>query len=260
MSESGSPTAGASPGAQLPGEPRLGGRRAFVTGGGSGIGAAIAERLVADGADVVIGDIDLDAAKGQAEAIGATAVHLDVTDPASAQAAIGDAGPFDVLVNNAGIDHAGHFFGDVTPEQWRRILAVNLEGVFACTQAALPAMQQAGWGRIVNMASEAGRMGAKADAVYAATKGAVIAFTKSIAMENARYGITVNAVAPGPIDTPLLRKMPEKAVDIVLASTLLRRLGQPEEVAAMVAFLASEEAAFITGETMAVSGGMFLGA
>ena len=234
-------------------------RRAFVTGGGSGIGAAIAARLAADAAEVVIGDIDLDAAKARAEAIGATAVHLDVTDPASAQAAIGAGGPFDILVNNAGVDHGGHFFGDVTPEQWRRIIAVNLEGVFACTQAALPAMQQAGWGRIVNLASEAGRMGAKADAVYAATKGAVIAFTKSIAMENARYGITVNAVAPGPIETPMLRRMPAKAVDIVTASTLLRRLGRPDEVAAAVAFLASEEASYITAEALGVSGGMYLG-
>jgi NAD(P)-dependent dehydrogenase (short-subunit alcohol dehydrogenase family) len=258
-SSGGTSSTGTSATGELPGEPRLGGRRAFVTGGGSGIGAAIAARLAADGADVVIGDIDVEAAKAQAEAIGATAVHLDVTDPDSAQAAIAHGGPFDVLVNNAGIDHAGHFFGDVPPEQWRRILAVNLEGVFACTQAALPAMQQAGWGRIINMASEAGRMGGKADAVYAATKGAVIAFTKSIAMENARYGITVNAVAPGPIETPLLRRMPPKAVDIVTASTLLRRLGQPEEVAAAVAFLASEEASYITGETLAVSGGMFLG-
>src|SRR6185295_16953299 len=115
------------------------------------------------------------------------------------------------------------------------------EGVFACTRAALPAMQAAGWGRIVNMASEAGRQGGKADAVYAATKGGVIAFTKSIAMENARYGITVNAIAPGPIETPMLQRMPTKAVDIVLASTLLRRLGRPEEVAAAVAFLASED-------------------
>jgi 2-hydroxycyclohexanecarboxyl-CoA dehydrogenase len=259
MSDGGSSSAGTPPAAELPGEPRLGGRRALVTGGASGIGAAIAVRLAAEGADVVIGDIDVDGARKQAEAIGATGVRLDVTDPASAQVVVADAGPFDVLVNNAGIDHAGHFFGDVTPEQWRRILAVNLEGVFACTQAALPAMQQAGWGRIVNLSSEAGRMGAKGDAVYAATKAAVIAFTKSIAMENARYGITVNAVAPGPIETPLLRRMPPKAVEIVTASTLLRRLGQPEEVAAAVAFLASEEASYITGETLAVSGGMFLG-
>jgi NAD(P)-dependent dehydrogenase (short-subunit alcohol dehydrogenase family) len=238
---------------------RLAGRSAFVTGGASGIGAAIAARLAAAGADVTIGDVDVDAAKAHAEAIGATGVQLDVTDPASAEAAIGAGGPFDILVNNAGIDMAGVFFGDVTPTQWRRLLAVNLEGVFACTQAALPAMQQAGWGRIVNMASEAGRMGAKGDAVYAAGKGAVIAFTKSIARENARYGITVNAVAPGPIDTPLLRRMPPKAVEVVTAGTLLRRLGQPDEVAAAVAFLAAPEASYITGEVLGVSGGMFLG-
>ena len=238
---------------------RLAGRSAFVTGGASGIGAAIAARLAADGADVTIGDVDVDAAKAHAEAIGATGVQLDVTDPASAEAAIGAGGPFDILVNNAGIDMAGVFFGDVTPTQWRRLLAVNLEGVFACTQAALPAMQQAGWGRIVNMASEAGRMGAKGDAVYAASKGAVIAFTKSIARENARYGITVNAVAPGPIDTPLLRRMPPKAVEVVTSSTLLRRLGQPDEVAAAVAFLAAPEASYLTGEVLGVSGGMFLG-
>jgi 2-hydroxycyclohexanecarboxyl-CoA dehydrogenase len=246
------------PSAPPPSAGRLAGHRALVTGGASGIGAAIAARLAADGADVVIGDIDDGAAKSQARRCGAAAVQLDVSDPASARAVVAEAGPFDILVNNAGIDHPGVFFTDVTPEQWRRLLAVNLEGVLACTQAVLPAMQQGRWGRIVNISSEAGRVGGKADAVYAATKGAVISFTRSIAMENGRYGITVNAVAPGPIETPLFRRLPRKAIDLVTASTVLRRVGQPEEVAAAVAFLASPEASYITAEILGVSGGMYL--
>jgi len=164
------------------------------------------------------------------------------------------------VINKAATPEFRVFFTDVTPEVWRRLLAINLEGVFACTAAALPAMQQAGYGRIVNISSEAGRIGAKANAVYAAAKGAVIAFTKSIARENARYGITVNAVAPGPIDTPLARRYEPRALELATASTQLRRLGTPEEVAAAVAFLASAEASYITGETLAVSGGMGLGA
>ena len=230
----------------------------MVTGGGRGIGAAIAARLAADGAEVVIADIDLAGAAPQAAAIGGRAVALDVTDPWSTKAAIEGVGPLDVLVNNAGVDDPD-FFTKLTPERWRRVLAVNLEGVLACTHAALPAMQQAGYGRIVNVSSEAGRIGSKANAVYAAAKGGIIAFTKSIARENARFGITANAVAPGPIETPLLREMSEHAIEVVVASTQLRRLGTPEEVAAAVAFLASEEASYITGETLGVSGGMALG-
>jgi 2-hydroxycyclohexanecarboxyl-CoA dehydrogenase len=234
------------------------GRRAFVTGGASGIGAAVASRLAADGAEVIIGDLNLEAAERHAKDVGAQAVQLDVADPESARIAIEGAGPLDILVNCAGITDVG-WFGDFTPERWRRLIAVNLEGVFACTLAALPAMQRAGYGRIVNIASEAGRMGATTQAVYAATKGGVIAFTMSIARENARYGITANAIAPGPIETPLLGTMDARAVDIITRGVPLRRLGTPEEVAAAVAFLASPEAGYITGETLGVSGGLILG-
>ena len=234
------------------------GRRAFVTGGASGIGAAVASRLAADGVDVIIGDLNLEAADIHAKDIGAQAVHLDVADPESALTSIGDVGPLDILVNCAGITDVG-WFGDFTPERWRRLIAVNLEGVFACTQAALPAMQQAGYGRIVNIASEAGRMGATTQAVYAATKAGVIAFTMSIARENARYAITANAIAPGPIDTPLLGTMDARAIDILTRGVPLRRVGTPVEVAAAVAFLASPDAGDITGETLGVSGGLILG-
>lgn len=241
----------------------LAGRKAFVTGGAKGIGAAIARRLAADGAQVTIADLDIAAAQALAQDIAARAVQLDVTDLAQVSAVMAEHGPFDILVNNAGVDqHA--FFTRTTPDDWRRLIAINLESVFATTHAALPAMQSAGFGRLINIASEAGRLGSRGGAVYAAAKGGVIAFTRSIARENGSKGITANVIAPGPIDTPLLRQALEQGGDKLLqamtGATLTGRLGTPEEVAAAVAFLASAEAGFITGEVLGVSGGMGCGA
>ncbi|SDY55185.1 SDR family NAD(P)-dependent oxidoreductase [Pseudomonas sp. NFACC08-1] len=237
----------------------LTGQRAFVTGGSKGIGEAIVRRLAAEGAKVVIAAQDMISAERLADEVGGLAVRLDVTDLLEVERVVTMLGPFEILVNNAGYDQHD-FFTKTTVEQWRYLLAVNLEGVFASTHAALPAMQAAGYGRIINVGSEAGRQGSKGGAVYAAAKGGVIAFSKSIARENARYGITVNVVAPGPVDTPLLRKALDRGGEKLLAamesSTLVGRLGEPDEVAAAVVFLASRDASFITGETLGVSGGM----
>jgi len=237
-------------------------RRAFVTGGAHGIGAAIVRSFAAAGAVVTIADRDIAAAAELAAQTGATAVELDVTDTAAVRQAMARGGAFDIVVNNAGVDqHA--FFTDTTPEDWARLLAVNLVAVLACTHAALPAMQAAGFGRIINVASEAARLGSKGGAVYAAAKGGVVAFTKSIARENARFGITANVIAPGPIRTPMLEQAVAKGGDKILRAmtdaTLLRRLGEPDEVAATALFLASDQASYITGETLGVSGGMALG-
>ena len=241
---------------------RLDRRRAFVSGGARGIGAAIVRMFAAAGADVTIGDLDIEAATELAGQVGATTAELDVTDAAMVEQIMRLHGPFDIVVNNAGADqHA--FFTDTTPSDWAKLLAVNLVSVFACTHAALPAMQSAGFGRFVNIASEAARLGSKGGAAYAAAKGGVIAFTKSIALENARFGITANAIAPGPIRTPMLEQAVARGGNKLLRAmtdaTLLRRLGEPEEVAATALFLASDQAAYITGQTIGVSGGMALG-
>ncbi|HWO16912.1 MAG TPA: SDR family NAD(P)-dependent oxidoreductase [Solirubrobacterales bacterium] len=240
---------------------RLEGRKALVTGGASGIGAAIAARLSAEGAEVWVGDIDTEGAERVAGEIAGHAVELDVTDFESAKAAVEAAGALDVLINNAGTDEFG-FFTYTTPEQWRRLLDINLGGVFNCTHAALPAMQQARYGRIVSISSEAGRVGSKGSAVYSATKGGVVAFMKAIGRENARYGITANSIAPGPIETPLLMgakefgEIGERVIETMKRATQMGRLGQPEEVAAAAAFLASDDATYVTGETLGVSGGL----
>ena len=243
---------------------QLEGKRAFVTGGARGIGAAISELFAAEGAEVLVGYRSSSDGPELAERIGGTAVQLDVSDPDATVERVKGLGTLDILVNNAGVDDMA-FFTQYTPERWRIQLDVNLEGVLHCTLGALPAMQEARYGRIVNVSSEAGRLGSYRGSVYAAAKGGVIAFTKSIAQENAKFGITANNVLPGPIETPMLkenRKGPkgDEVVAAMAGATLLGRIGEPEEVAAAVAFLASDRASYITGETLGVSGGMGVGA
>lgn len=237
--------------------------KALVTGGAAGIGAAIVARLARDGFQTVFCDIDRDGGEETAARTGTTFLHLDATDEDAVAEAVRTHLPFDVLVNNVGVDqHA--FFTETKPSEWHRLIEINLFSAFAFAHAVLPAMQEQRYGRIVNIASEAGRLGSKGGAVYAAAKAGLVGFTRSIARENARYGITANAVLPGPVRTPMV----EQAIaahgarlhDAMVGLTLLGRLGEPWEVAAAVAFLASRDATFITGEALGVSGGMSCGA
>jgi 2-hydroxycyclohexanecarboxyl-CoA dehydrogenase len=244
---------------------RLEGRVALVTGGASGIGAATCRRLAAEGARVAVCDLKLDGAAEVASEIDGEAIEMDVTDGGSVREGVEAAqealGPIAVLVNNAGNDEFS-FFKDTDEGLWERVLAVNLLGVMRTTHAILPGMIERGGGRIVNVASEAGRVGSNGSAVYSAAKGGVISFTKTIAREGARYGITCNAVAPGPIDTPLLRRAEElgkighRVIEVMVGSTVLRRMGTPDEVAAVIAFLGSDDSSYVTGQALGVSGGL----
>ena len=245
---------------------RLEGKTAFVSGATGGIGAATCERLAGEGARVVVADLDADRARELAAGLDGMGVELDVRSTASVgdalRAAEAELGPIHVLVNNAGIAE-DDFFTRTDEAMWDRVIAVNLRGVLAVTHAVLPGMHERGGGAIVNIASEAGRVGSQLSTVYSATKAGVIGFTKALAKESARFGVRVNAVAPGPIDTPMLRAAPdalgelgERFVAGMVASTAMRRAGRPEEVAATIAYLASEDASFVTGETIGVSGGL----
>jgi 2-hydroxycyclohexanecarboxyl-CoA dehydrogenase len=242
----------------------LAGRVVLVTGAARGIGAGIARAAAAAGAAVALGDVAEATVREVAGALGGRALGLrmDVTDAHSVGAAVAEAearlGPIDVLVNNAGVDVIRPFL-DSDPESWDRLWAVNLRGTLLATRAVLGGMVARGRGRIVNIGSDAGRVGSSAEAVYSATKGGVIAFGKALAREVARHGITVNCVCPGPTDTALLeqvREFDEKLHASLARAIPLRRLGRPEDVAAAVVFLASDAAAYITGQTLSVSGGL----
>ena len=237
-----------------------------MTGGASGIGAATVRRLAAEGAAVAVADVDSDRAKHVADEVQGCAVLIDVTDLDSVRDGLDaverELGPIDVLVNNAGGDTSA-FFVDTSPADWDHWLAVNLRGTMACTHAVLPGMQDRRRGVIVNMSSEAGRAGLAAGATYSAAKAGVLGFTKAIAREAARYGVRCNAVAPGPVDTPMLDELARTELgarirDVMVAGTMLGRCGTAEEVAAAVAFLASDDASFITGHTLSVSGGGYV--
>lgn len=239
-------------------------RSALVTGAASGMGAAIARRLDADGARVVVADIQAEmGAEVAASLSGGMFVEMDLSRSESVTAAaeqvLGEVGTVDILVNCAGFDVVMPFL-DTDEDLWDSLIAVNLYGPLRTTKAFLPGMVDKGWGRIVNISSDAGRVGSSGEGVYSACKGGQIAFTKTIAREVARKGVTVNCVCPGPTDTPPVRRTlaegGEKYMQALVRAIPMRRLGQPEDIAAAVAYLVSEEAGFVTGQTLSVSGGM----
>jgi len=234
---------------------------AIVTGGGQGIGRAIAEKLAAEGAAVVVTDLVGQNASQTADGLpGAVAMGVDVTDRQGVQAMADQVvqlfGRIDVLVNNAGWDKASPFV-DSEPGDWDRAIAVNLYGVLHTCKAVLPIMAAQGSGAVVNLGSDAGRVGSSGEAVYSAAKGGVIAFTKSLAREMARHQVRVNCVCPGPTDTALFASFAGPKLREALTKAIpFRRLGEPADVANVVAFLASDEASFVTGQTVSVSGGL----
>jgi len=240
---------------------------AIVTGGGGGIGGAICHRLGEAGVKLAVFDIDVAGAERTAAAVGggACAFEVDITNRDTVLDALAavkaDLGPIGILVNNAGWDVFRPFL-DTSPDQWRRIIDINLVGALNMHHAVIPGMVERGKGRVVNIASDAARVGSSGEAVYAACKAGLVALSKTLAREHARDGITFNAVCPGPTDTALLDSVvatasnPEKLKEAFRRAVPMGRLGQAEDLAGAVAFLASDEAAYITGQVLSVSGGL----
>ncbi|MED5552225.1 MAG: SDR family oxidoreductase [Actinomycetota bacterium] len=245
-------------------------RLALVTGGASGIGREICLGLARNGRKVAVADINLDGAQ-ETQAMmteaGATAlaVQMDVSDSDAVHVGllevIDELGPVEVLVNCAGWDELMPF-GNTNESFWDRVIEINYKGVLRTVHACLPSMVDAGWGRIVNIGSDAGRVGSSFEAVYSGAKGGVIAFTKTVAREVARSGVTANVVCPGPTDTPLLDGIVaasddgDKIIGAMARAVPMKRVGTPSEVASAVVYFCSEEASFVTGQTLSVSGGL----
>lgn len=249
---------------------RFEGRTVVVTGGGGGIGGASCRRFAQEGAQVAVLDRNLESAQATASAIQtesgiAQAWYCDITDRASVDAAIAQVaqafGDIDVLVNNAGWDVFKPFTKTVSSE-WERLIAINLIGPLNMHHAILPGMVERRRGRIVNIASDAARVGSSGEAVYAACKGGLVSLSKTLAREHARHGITVNVVCPGPTDTALFNEFkmgaanPEKLVEAFSRSIPLGRIGQPADLPGAIAFFASDDAAYVTGQVLSVSGGL----
>ncbi|HET7657987.1 MAG TPA: 3-oxoacyl-ACP reductase family protein [Bacillales bacterium] len=243
---------------------RLKDRTAIVTGAGRGIGEAIAMKLASEGARVAIADLDKASAEKCANALGANgmAVEADVSkleDLANIVEEVHEAfGRIDILVNNAGWERIGPFL-DSVPEDWDKVIGINLKGVIHSCKTVLPIMVKQGYGKVVNIGSDAGRVGSTGEAVYSATKGGIIAFSKTLAREMAKHHINVNVVCPGPAKTPLFQKAVEdnpKLGSALERAIPFRRLAEPEDIANAVCFFASDEAAYVTGQTLSVSGGL----
>jgi 2-hydroxycyclohexanecarboxyl-CoA dehydrogenase len=247
----------------------LKGKVAIVTGAGGGIGRAISVKFASLGANVVVADIKQEGARetiSLVEKAGARglAMNTDITSLTQVQAMVKKTleafGQVDILVNNAGWDKIEPFVKN-TPDFWDKVISINLKGLIHCTRAVLDPMMERKYGKIISISSDAGRVGSTGEAVYSACKGGIIAFTKTMAREMARYQINVNCVCPGATDTPLLAEITggetgAKIIEAMVKAVPFRRLGKPEDIAGAVAFLASDEASFITGQTLSVSGGL----
>lgn len=242
---------------------RFEGRVALVVGGASGIGRATAVRLSNEGARVAVADLDVEMARHVAVGLpGSESFEVDLADPPSVKAMVADVesafGPIEVMVQAAGWDRISRFV-ETDPEFWDRVLAVNLRGPIAVAHAVLPGMIENDRGAMVFVASDAGRVGSSGEAVYSGAKGGVIAFAKALAREVSRHRIRVNCIAPGPTDTPFLGIFgpdSEKILDAMVKQTPLRKLATADDIARSIAFLASEDAGHITGQTLSVSGGL----